>query len=596
MDEPLYVCKYCKQSFKNKKKAKCHEAEEYVIHNPQPIYKCEVEFRIMWEYFNSIFKNFDCDNSVDFRFYREMTALNKDGEQVCLENYGMFKSVDEILEKTSVFPFDIGVWYYMLNDAKVPYQVDSWKRFSLANEFAKAGTCDDYHFFFYFQTVEQLVECIEEFKNVAPSAGFYEKFQKAFEKTIGVDMKNNIIEVSDKLKTDLRKVRWDTEDKSFEQEFKILTRQRKEYGMQDEHDMKIELSVNKEPRRETEPGDDTAFCLEVGYLDWCLKKAEDFFVNEDWEIKKCNIKHEDGKLFADLLPMIELKDCKNLNDIFDGVFVASDTYVYEKLKKPIHDASKDYHQEYYLFFRHEPDLRFVLDRLTKTLNPFVMEYLDFKLDSYRSGLDDLKDMFSDKWGMLMDRISANAEGIFSKLSEPRKYPFDYDVNVKWRECNTWERLTEKEKEKYIIEGGDCDEDKKKDFRFEFKLSDTSKLLLDRLGGRVKTIGVSAPVATCGKDDFFLMRFNINYNDEIRFRTLEIIDGEQKQKLEKKLEKKSAKCHLRFGSNQDETYTVEDIFKGLTIKPLEKGQKDTMDSLGILCVGTVGYNEIMKGFK
>ena len=110
----------------------------------------------------------------------------------------------------------------------------------------------------------------------------------------------------------------------------------------------------------------------------------------------------------------------------------------------------------------------------------------------------------------------------------------------------------------------------------------------------KNVAKEAPKTEQYKDkDLFLMRIDINWADEIDFESTAVVTGKERRALEERAARADT-CRIGFGTNEDGEY--DDIMRHVEFTAITKKERDTLDRLGMLQVGSIGYDTIMEGLS
>lgn len=124
--------------------------------------------------------------------------------------------------------------------------------------------------------------------------------------------------------------------------------------------------------------------------------------------------------------------------------------------------------------------------------------------------------------------------------------------------------------------------------YRTKKGETHELYLNHGG---EAVPENEPVEECNDDDWFIMRLNINWADEIDFECAEVITGKDRRELEERAAKADT-CHLSFGSN--EYGEEDDIMSCITFNKITQEEHDVLERVGMLSVGNITYNSVWEG--
>lgn len=186
-DMTTYTCNYCGRKFKNEMKAKLHEIEEKIAHNPHPIYTLSISLSLT---------NLCFDDYLNVNLFKQDT-WEENGKQLM---YWEWYSTD-FDHRFHEFDDSIGKWIFNENyESKEIDDLNAFLKDYLENRF------DDNKFEMkiHFKDWNDLGKYLDEFKSALPDKEWIEKYREYFQKVLSKDLKDDICRISDETENALK--------------------------------------------------------------------------------------------------------------------------------------------------------------------------------------------------------------------------------------------------------------------------------------------------------------------------------------------------------------------------------------------------------
>ena len=604
------TCKYCGRKFRNEKKATEHEIEELVAHNPRPLYCMTVSPLSIHHYSHDYNEHY-----FSIEIERELSLLNNKGQHVDIRWNNDYESVEEALNESREYRMyePVGKWKYNHQEKST---CDG-----LYSQLFKESNRNGVSYWLYFDNWEEMPKYLEQLKAFFRDTEWYDSFREYYQNFYTNVVKEQLDYQIDRMIEILT-----TKPLFGTVRFPFKKHEQMSYNLQEECDMFVdwyfrEYETKKAPARkesvvmktevkyqcdlcnksfDTQEELDkhyldthkciNAYCLEVPYMDWCLTSTNR---NRGDRFELHSVKLVYGKPEKDSKEDVWYMSHGYYNQQFEGLDSVDDVFKQLYYEKDWHtlapvDDSFEFDDYYYrpnhVLFRNKSEICDAFKRMSSALRPKVDKTIKNRLSEYEKGFDTLKTMFNEEAPMLIDLVGKHADSIRKGVDSIGKLEVIVYGTGKFK-CAT----------------GNAD------LRHETTLADKSFDLDAIIGNLIEKKEVQKKKEEeekkavkekkkYSKSDIFLMNTEIDWADEIMFFSASVINGEQRNALEEKLNDKEAQCHLSFGTNEYGTYPASSIKATTKFKKITAAQKKVLSELGLLDTGNVSYSQIMEGFE